>query len=195
MLAILIAGSIAAVPELEIQGGYMGGGSNDPRAIAVALRAGLDVRDVFTLSALLLGVPGPDAQYASGNSAGRVDPSGMSGWAGLLELRVHTPGTLQLHLGAAAGIGKLGNWQCADKINCTENAILHGHPALMLQGSAGVRVAPPAWQGLSVGGEVTVPYWTGQEDDASLALLPPWQSRASPRVMWAFLATVGFRWR
>jgi hypothetical protein len=70
MLPILIAASVAAVPEVEFQGGYMGGGGADPKAIAVSLRAGVDFRDIVTLSALLVDVPGPDASYASGYYTG-----------------------------------------------------------------------------------------------------------------------------
>ena len=192
MLPILIAASIAAVPEVEFQGGYMGGGGGDPKAIALSLRAGLDFRDFVTLSALLVGVPGPDASYASGYYTGSVrpDPSGMRGWAALLELRLHTPGVLQVHLGGALGLGKLANWQC----DCTENDILHGQPALMLQGSAGFRVVPIAWGGFNVGGEIAVPLWNGQEDLPNLAAHPSWQSRAAPRLMWSLLATIGYRW-
>jgi hypothetical protein len=195
MLPILIAASIAAVPEVELQMGYMGGGGADPKAIALSLRAGVDFRDIVALSALLVDVPGPDASYHSGYYTGPVapDPSGMSGWAALAELRLHTPGAFQVFLGGAAGIGKLANWQCGGTSNCTENDILHGHPALMLQGSAGIRIVPAAWGGFNVGVEVAMPLWNGQEDVANLALHPPWQSRASPRLMWAVLATVGYR--
>jgi hypothetical protein len=142
MLLILIAASIAGVPEVEFQGGYMGGGGDDPKAIALALRAGLDFREFVTLSALLVGVPGPDASYASGSSTGPVlpDPSGMRGSAALVEVRLHTPGVFNL------------------------------------------------------GGEIAVPLWNGQEDPPNLAVHPSWQSRAAPRLMWALLATVGYRW-
>ena len=196
MLPILIAASIAVLPEVEFQGGYMGAGSADPKAIALSLRAGLDFRDIVTLSALLIGLPGPDASYASGSYRGPVapDPSGMSGWAALVELRLHTPGTLQAHLGGAAGIGKLANWQCGGTSNCTETDILHGHPALMLQASAGLRLVPPEWNGFNVGGEVAVPLWNGQEDVANLAGHPTWQTHASARLMWALSGTVGYRW-
>lgn len=192
MWFILIAASMATVPEVELQAGFMGGGSTEPKAIALSLRAAADFRDLVTLSALLVAVPGPDASYAGDYDFSRgVNPSGMRGWAALLELRVHTPGTLQWHLGAAAGLGKLANWQC----NCTESFVLHGHPALMLQGSAGLRIVPPAWRGFNVGGQVAVPLWNGQEEtpnpyNNSL----PFQARASERLMWALSATVGYRW-
>jgi hypothetical protein len=172
VLAILIAVSLTVAPEVELLGGYMGGGSNDPKAVALALRAGADFWDMVTVSGLLVTVPGPEGSYASGNSAGRVDPSGMSAWAVLTEMRAHTRGPLQLHAGIAAGIGKLGNWQCSDTVRCTENEVLHGHPALSVKASIGMRLLPPTWRGFTLGGEIAVPYWLGQED-------PP-KSRASP---------------
>lgn len=195
MFPILLATAFAAVPELDISAGYLAGGSNDPRALLASLRAGVDLDDRMTLSAVLIGVPGPAAQYASGSQAGRVDPSGMQAWASLVELRVHTSGPLQLHLAAAAGIGQLLNWQCSDTVNCTENDILHGHPSLALQGSGGIRFLPAAFRGFSLGGQLAFTDWYGQDDVANLAAHPSWQSRAAPRLTWALLGGVGYRWR
>ena len=117
----------------------MGAGSDDPTAFVFAVRAGLDVQARVTVSGVFVGVPGPAAGYASGSQAGLVDPSGMQAWEGLLEVRAHTRGTLQLHLAGALGAGRLLNWPCA---GCTENDILHGHAAVALQASTGVRFLP-----------------------------------------------------
>ncbi|HEY4885440.1 MAG TPA: hypothetical protein VII08_17575 [Myxococcales bacterium] len=191
MLATLMAASLALAPEVEVLGGYLAGGSGDPKAIALSLRVGADFDDLVTVSGLLLGVAGNEGRYTSGAYAGRVDPSGMTAWAALMEGRLHTSGSEQLYLGGALGIGKLATWQCVD---CTETAPLYGHPALTLHGSTGIRVMPPSWDGFTLGAQVAMTYWQGQEDPPNLASAQPWQTRAAPRLTWALLAAVGYRW-
>lgn len=191
MVAVILAVSLAVAPDVELLGGYLAGGSGDPNAIAFSLRVGADFDDVVTFSGLLLGVAGNEGRYASGASAGRVDPSGMTAWAALLEGRLHTSGPAQLYLGGALGLGKLATWQC---VNCTETAPLYGHPALALYASTGVRVIQPSWDGFTLGGQFALQYWQGQEDPPNLAQLPQWQTRAAPRLTWAVLAAIGYRW-
>jgi hypothetical protein len=195
MPPLLMAALVAATPEIEILGGYLAGGTNDPRAVALSVRVGVDFSDHLTLSGMFIGIPGPEAQYASGALVGRVDPSGMQAWSALADIRLHTSGLLQAHIGAGLGVGQLLNWQCSDKVNCTENGILHGHPSFAAQASAGLRLQPDSWHGFSFGTQFALNYWTGQDDVPNLALHPSWQQRASARLMWAVQAALAYRFR
>lgn len=195
MLPSLMAALMAATPEIEILGGYLAGGSNNPRAIALSVRAGVDFADRVTLSGLFIGVPGPEAQYASGACAGQVDPSGMQAWSVLAEVRAHTSGLVRAHLGAGLGVGQLLNWQCADKGTCTENDILYGHPGIAAQASTGLRLQPDRWRGWGVGAQFSLNYWTGQEDVPNPPVTNYWQQHASTRLMWAVQAALAYRFR
>src|SRR5260370_31999065 len=87
MPPLLMAALVAATPEIEILEGYLAGGTNDPRAVALSVRGGVDISDQLTLSGMFIGIPGPKAQYASGSYAGQVDPSGMQASSSLPDIR------------------------------------------------------------------------------------------------------------
>jgi hypothetical protein len=189
MWSILLAASTAIVPEIELQGGLMGGSGTDPTGIALALRAGVDISDAIAISALIIGVPGPAASDSGDYGFFRgADPSGMRAWAALAQFRFHTPGIFQVHLAGALGISRLADWQC----NCAETLPLHGRVARMLQASGGFRVVPPSWGGFTVGAQYARQTWNGQQDAIDSAA--GFQLSAAPRPMWEVTAVVGYRW-
>jgi len=183
MLALLLAAAF----QLELGAGYLNAG--DPKAFVTSLRAGFDVEDVLTLGGRFTGVPGPEGRTVGGSFRG--DPSdvaGMSGWQLLGELRAHTPGPIQLHLGFAAGIGRLLNWQCA----CTEANVMRGHTAFSFLASVGLRLRPETWNGFSLGAEAIMPHWVGLEDARQAGTFTP---PPEPVTAWALLGAIGYRWR
>jgi hypothetical protein len=182
----MLALALLAAAEVELLAGYMSAG--DPKILAVSLRAGFDFDDVLTISSRFTGVPGPPGRSVGGSFRGDPgDVAGMSGWQLLGELRLHTSGENQVHVGFSAGTGRLHTWQCA----CTESEVLRGHTAFSLQGSAGLRFKPEAWNGFSFAFEVIVPHWEGLEEPRPG---PDNQMHPSPQTAWAVLGGVGYRW-
>lgn len=183
MLALVLAAAVAG--ELELSLGYLNAG--DAKAPAISLRGGVDLDDLLSVSGRLVGVPGSKGTSVGGGSP--VDPAGIVAWSALLEAQVHTRGLVELHVGGGIGVGRIVSWQCS----CQETEALSGHTALALQGSAGVRLVPPRWNGFSLGAELIVPHFRGLENATNGR--PGYQIAAAPQTAWALLGAIGYRWR
>ena len=93
----------ARAGQLELQ---LGGGAAFASAVAPALsvRVGYDLWDHLTLSARFTGIDQPTQSQYDGN--GGNAPAAYQGWAGMVEVRGHTAGTIQWNLALAAGLGE-----------------------------------------------------------------------------------------
>ena len=171
------------VPELELQAGYLTDGATS--APAAALRTGVDLNDLFSVSLHFTDAVGSPLDHASGASP-NLDPSGFRAWRMLLEVRLHSRGPLQLHVAGAAGIAQLSDWQC----NCNEVEWLHGKPAFSARAAAGVRWL---WNGgLTFSTELEVSRWSGLKLDPSIPAYV--QSQPASHITYGLLAGIGYRW-
>jgi hypothetical protein len=87
--------------ELEVGGGVAFASAVAP---ALSVRAGYDLWDHLTLSGRFLGLDQPTQSQYAGNGANA--PAAYQGWAGMIEVRGHTAGMVQVNLAVAAGMGE-----------------------------------------------------------------------------------------
>jgi len=152
---MLIAALLIAAPvsvELEFAGGVgwpsADAPQNGPTAPALMARAGADFLEHFTLSATLLGIPGPETALSFCGSPCRGNAS-FKAISGFAMLRVHTAGDLQLFVEGGIGPGHLISVSADDLF---ENPAQHGRggPAYLAGGGARWFVARQAAIGLEV---------------------------------------------